>query len=43
VIHEIHARKEYAAVPGIEITLEYKKEWIFILIINLLIGGNIHS
>lgn len=26
VIHEIHARKEYAEVPGIEITLEYKKE-----------------
>lgn len=26
VIHEIHARKEYAEVPGIEITIEYKKE-----------------
>lgn len=26
VIHEIHARKEYAEIPGIEITLEYKKE-----------------
>jgi len=26
VIYEIHARKEYAEVSGIEITLEYKKE-----------------
>lgn len=26
VIHEINARKEYAEVSGIEITLEYKKE-----------------
>ena len=26
VIYEIHARKEYAEVSGIEITIEYKKE-----------------